>query len=176
MAKKPSKKKQKKDSSSKEDVPGPDRNLLFRIYSKQCEKVGIAVNDTIKKVLQQEENPNGDSQLVLGPDDDSDPLIGAGGCRALFTAILAEVEDQNIPYSFFEEIRIFRSKISDAGAKAISRLLSKSNGKDFNVKYLELSDNHIGPSGALCIGRSLCCGVSPDIFYILYLYFKQISF
>ena len=153
-------KKKKTDSESKEDTPGPDRVLLFRVYLKQCERVGIAINETIKKTLCQDENPTGTSQLLLGPEDDSAPLIGAGGCRALFSAILGNADDQNTRYTAFEEIRIWRSNISDQGAKAISHLLKNSNGRDFNVKYLELSDNHIGALGALSLGRSLCCGVS----------------
>ena len=66
-------KKKKKDSESKEDTPGPDRVLLFRVYLKQCERVGIAINETIKKTLCQDENPTGTSQLLrskirrLGP-------------------------------------------------------------------------------------------------------------
>ena len=231
MPKSKSKSKQKESVSSNEEVQGPNRNDLFRLYSKQCEMVGIDINPTIQNALlsissdpqqQQEDgnshNPNADSQLLLGPDISDDPhgdldnqhhqhhppqqsacpLIGSGGCRALVSAMLGETNqqkeagnnangdntnnsdpnsDENIvcAYTAFEEIRIYRENIGDQGAKAISNLLSRSNtnmkkskgskesvatGVGFNVKYLELSDNGIGPIGGLALGRSLCCGVS----------------
>lgn len=126
---KPNSKKSKKDKEKKED-DAPDKASLFRIYLKECTRVGIDVNETIKRELCVSENPNGSCQLLLGPDDDKSPLIGDGGCRALFSAIL----DDKDKYTAFEDIRIWRSNLSDQGAKAISNLLSKCNGVDYKVK------------------------------------------
>lgn len=160
-----SKKEKSKKKTDKETGPESDPTLLFRKYSKQCESIGIEVNETIKKALCQNENPNSVTQLLLGPGDSdaSLPLIGDGCCRALFSAILGECSDQDAgkyQYTAFEEIRIWQTNISDQGAIAISRFLSRCNGTDFKLRYLELSDNRIGATGALSIGRSLCCGVS----------------
>lgn len=158
-----------------------DPFLLFKHYCKQCEAVGIDTNDAIKKALCQNESPNHQSQLLLGPADADSPAIGDGGCRALVSAILGECEhhmkgpndttnpngNSEYKYTAFEDIRIWGSKISDNGAVAFARLLRRCNGVDFKVWYLELSDNQISQSGALSLGRSLCSGVSSEFHLFL---------
>jgi len=171
-----------KKDSDKEVTSESDPFLLFKHYCKQCEAVGIGTNDAIKKALCHNESPTYQSQLLLGPAGADSPTIGDGGCRALVSAILGECEhhgphdttnpsgNSEYKYTAFEDIRIWRSKIGDNGAAALSRLLRRCNGMDFKVWYLELSDNQIRQSGALSLGRSLCSGVSSE-FHLLFLLF-----
>jgi len=155
-----SKENKPKKNDTESDGPESDPFVLFRNYSKQCESVGIEANETIKKVLCQNENPNSICQLLIFPQDNSTAL-SAAGCRALVSAILGECNDCDAgKYTAFKEIRICNSNIGDEGAIALSRLLSKCDGIDQKCLYLELPDNFIGTRGALALGRSLCCGVS----------------
>lgn len=70
-------------------------------------------------------------------------------------------------YTAFQEIRIWRSRIGNDGARAIARLLSKcdssNNGVNIKINLLDLLGNEIGPRGALSLGRSLCMGVNKSL-------------
>lgn len=154
-------KKDKKEANVGVD-PQPDPLILLKTYAKQCEALGLIPNNTLKKALTKE-NPNKVTQLLIVGDseDDASQLLGPGGCGALVSAILGECNDHDsVKYNAFQSISVWKSNLGDHGAAAIARLLSKCDGDDHKLAYLELPDNNIGALGALALGRSLCCGVS----------------
>lgn len=173
MPKKKKDNKGKKDK--KEEVPGPETDpmILFRNYAKQCECVGIEVNDLIKRALCNNEDENSSTQLLIGggegdknTNNDSrktitEPLLlGPSGTRALVKAILGMCDhDNKTRYTGFKEIRIWRSNLGDHGAIAIA-LLFREAGPEHKISLVELSDNDIGVQGATALGRTLCAGVS----------------
>ncbi len=153
------KKKEGKSKGKIEVEAGPeiDPFVLFRNYSKQCESVGISVNEAIKRALCFNENESSSSQLLIG----EEPL-GSCGCRALVAAILGKCNHEATKYTAFKEIRIWRSNLGDHGAMAMAQLLREA-GPEFNLSLLELSDNNIGVQGAIALGRSLCAGMMKSL-------------
>lgn len=161
----------KKKKNKKDEVTGPETDpaVLFRNYAKQCEHVGIEVNDSLKRALCNNENENGSSQLLIGNSGTSDnntdskvqaaKPLGPSGTRALMKAILGMCDhDNKTKYTGFKEIRIWRSNLGDHGAIAIALLLREA-GPEYKISLIELFDNDIGIQGAIALGRSLCAGV-----------------
>lgn len=170
MAKKKKDGKGKKDK--KDDVPaGPeaDPNVLFRNYAKQCEFIGIEVNESVKRALYNNEAENSSTQLLIGdngagsgdttPSTSETKPLGPSGTRALVKAILGKCDhDNKTKYTSFKEIRIWRSNLGDHGAIAVAQLFRQA-GPEHKISLVELSDNKIGVEGAVALGRSLCAGV-----------------
>ena len=167
MAKKKKDGKGKKDK--KDDVPaGPesDPNVLFRNYAKQCEYIGIEVNESIKNALYNNEAENSSSQLLIGDSGagsgnttSATKPLGPSGTRALVKAILGKCDhDNKTKYTSLQELRIWRSNLGDHGAIAIAQLFRQA-GPEHKISLVELSDNEIGVEGAVALGRSLCAGV-----------------
>ncbi len=170
------KKKDGKGKSKKEEAPpGPETDpvVLFRNYAKQCEFIGIEVNDSLKRALCNNEGENSSTQLLLGNGDNQQIVsssispksattkpLGPSGTRALVKAILGTCDHENkTKYTGFKEIRIWRSNLGDHGAIAMARLFREA-GSEHKISLVELSDNNIGLEGAIALGRSLCAGVS----------------
>lgn len=155
-----------KKEKVKEPDPGADPVCLHQQYLKQCEFVGIEVqnDDPVSKALLREENPSRGCQILIGRDGDEDgngsSSISPGCCRALVAAILGQCHGgDNIPFTALKEIRIWRSSIGNIGAAAIAQIL-RTNDPNLQLRYLELPDNDISTQGGLILGRSLCGGVS----------------
>jgi hypothetical protein len=154
-----------KQSKKKEQVePGPESDpvILFRNYTKQCQSVGVAVNEILKRALCSNENENCASQLLIGTNEESrsSKPLGSCGIRALVAAILGKCNHgETQKYTALKEIRIWRSNLGDHGAMAIAKLM-REGGREHRLAYIELIDNNIGLEGSVALGRSLCAGVS----------------
>ena len=151
-----------KKDKVKEIDPGADPVRLHQSYLKQCEVIGIEVqnDDPVSKALLKEENPSRGCQILIGRENDDEISISSGQCRALVAAILGQCHGgENIPFTGLKELRIWRSAIGDIGATAIAEIL-RTNEPKLQLRYLELPANNITSQGALALGESLCARVS----------------
>ncbi|KAL9188584.1 hypothetical protein ACHAXT_006962 [Thalassiosira profunda] len=148
--------------------PDSDPKILYKNYLNECKAIGIEPHASVKDTLTNEENTNlGKQLLVLGS---GDATLGPGGCRALVNAMIGGKADASTsghtPYTAAKELRICRSNINDAGARALSSLLMATahqlspDLQPWQLEYLELSDNNIGKDGCLALGRALCVGMN----------------
>lgn len=163
----------KGNSKSKEGAadlgPSADPQVLYKNYVKECSTIGIEPFGPLKNALANEDNPNRGKQLILSPSSsEGSPSLGPNGCRALVNAMIGRV-----PFTALQDIRIC-SKIEDGGAAAVGALLSATAKKlipvdpndssttppEWQLEYIELINNDIGPVGALALGRSLCVGMN----------------
>lgn len=82
------------------------------------------------------------------------------------------------PFTATKDLRILRSRVKDGGAVALSTLLFATarrksvntateggiaNQPEWQIQYLELTDNEIGKDGCMAIGRSLSVGMNKTL-------------
>ena len=138
-----------------ETEPGP-RHVLAS-YVKHSKEIGI---DPCKQLVEALQNSaaNGGKQIILGRTNKEEPHeeLKCGGCRAFVNALIES------SFTATEEIRICGHSLGDQGAVSISNLLSAtattgttSESHQWNLNFLELLSNRIGPRGAHALGRSL---------------------
>ena len=138
-----------------ETEPGP-RHVLAS-YVKHSKEIGI---DPCKQLVEALQNSaaNGGKQIILGRTNKDEPHeeLKCGGCRAFVNALIES------SFTATEEIRICGHSLGDQGAVSISNLLSAtattgttSESHQWNLNFLELLSNRIGPRGAHALGRSL---------------------
>ena len=149
-----------KPKTTTETEPGP-RHLLAS-YVKHSKEIGI---DPCKQLVEALQNSaaNGGKQIILvgrTNKEEQHEELKCGGCRAFVNALIES------SFTATEEIRICGHSLGDQGAVSISNLLSAtatatattgttSESHQWNLNFLELISNGIGPRGAQALGRSL---------------------
>ena len=143
-----------KDDKPKTNEAEPDPRHLLAIYIKHSKAIGIDPCKQLEQALQN--STDGGKQIILGGADESYEELKGGGCRAFVNALI------ECSFNAVEEIRICSQSLGDQGAIAISNLLSTTATRtdsephvQWNLNFLELLSNGIGPRGAEALGRSL---------------------
>lgn len=135
-------------------VEGEDPQVLLQNYQKFCKYVGVSVNTSITKTLNDEEHYPVE-QFVI---DDEFGILGPGGTRALMTSIMGIGPNmKGGAYKLLKSIRIWKSNIGDEGVNSICEVL-RLGGADVRISYLELLDNNIGARGGIALGSALAQG------------------
>ena len=130
---------------------------LFRLFGPPPPRAVLSPEAELSRLLL----PSAQShQIVI--DDEFGPL-GAGGMRALCTAIMGTGAGMiPFPFKLVNSLRFWRCNIGDDGCASLAELL-RLGGADVAIAYLELFDNNVGARGALALGRSLSCDMNKSL-------------
>ena len=189
-----SKKTNKKKESQEEQVPPEDDPArVLDLYESQCRAIGVALNptDPITTSFTDTENKNFGKQILIDGDCGwsnghcralvlallgREPIKEALSQEKQSTLISSDSkctygeksENEEFPkrikYRPLKEIRIWRSPISDSGAKALAELFwSAGDTIEIGVSTVEIMDCPIGTDGFAAIGRALSCGMNQSI-------------
>lgn len=172
-AKKP---KEKDKAVAKANEGGCDTATLYNNYAQVCQNIGIEPYNDLKQIV----TTTGEQIIITG----SDKLkLSSGGCRALMNAMTGKLEGATSvePFTSIKDLRIRSSSINDCGALAVSTFLRATAEvkqeevikpdadvvsavhPDWKLQFLDLSDNNIGPQGALYLGRALEVGMNKTV-------------